>query len=110
MKVRKARRRSAPSAAVPGLLDTHSMAAQVLGNCFQELRLAASLTDGITLIRFYSLPVLDRLLSSSKIGRRRAMEPTTLKPSRGCDASDRVSWWSTPAFSICLLPSSKKAR
>jgi len=31
------------------------MAAQVLGNCFQELRLAASLTDGVTWYPIYSL-------------------------------------------------------
>jgi AraC-like DNA-binding protein len=51
------RRRVAPRAAATGLLNTHAMLAQVLGNVFQELRLAASLTDGRTWYPIYSLPL-----------------------------------------------------
>jgi hypothetical protein len=39
------------------LLDTHAMLAQAVGNVFQELRLAASLTDGETWYPVYSLPL-----------------------------------------------------
>jgi AraC-like DNA-binding protein len=39
------------------LLGTHAMLAQALGNVFQELRLAASLTDGKVWFPVYSLPL-----------------------------------------------------
>ncbi len=50
-------RKSVPRAGATGLFNTHAMLAQVLGNVFQELRLAASLTDGETWYPIYSLPL-----------------------------------------------------
>jgi len=50
-------RKAAPRAPATRLLNTHAMLAQAMGNVFQELRLAASLTDGETWYPIYSLPL-----------------------------------------------------